>query len=212
MTMNSVNYDHLVADLTPVRPLRPTHALMLPVGVAAFVATAIVILLGPRADLLVLDPHPMFLIRAGVLLLLGLATGLAATRMASPAVSRAGSSWLWVLAVAALFPFGALVALAGGNTPVAAVFIPPALECLTLSIIGGAAVAVPMVLWLRRGAPTSPTRASWLTGVAAGSLGAFAYGFHCPFNDIAYIGVWYTLSVAAVALLARLIVPHLIRW
>ncbi len=210
--MNSVNYDQMVADLTPVRPLRPAHALMLPVGVAAFIATAIGMLFGPRADLLVLDPHPMFLIRAGVLLLLGLVTGLAAARMASPAVSRAGSSWLWVLAVAGLFPLGALVALAGGNTAMAALFIPSALQCLTMSIVGGAAVAVPMVLWLRRGAPTSPTRASWLTGVAAGSMGAFAYGFHCPYNDIAYIGVWYTLSVAAVALLARLVIPHLIRW
>lgn len=207
-----MNYDDLVAELKPVRPLRPAHALMFPVGVAAFVATAVAILLGPRADLLSLDPHPMFLIRAGVLLLLGLVTGLAAARMASPAVSRAGSSWLWVLAVAALFPLGALVALAGGNTAMAALFVPSALECLTMSIVGGAAVAVPMVLWLRRGAPTSPTRASWLTGVAAGSMGAFAYGFHCPFNDIAYIGLWYTLSVAAVALLARLVIPHLIRW
>ncbi len=63
------------------------------------------------------------------------------------------------------------------------------------SAIGGLATAVPMVLALRRGAPTSPARAGWLTGIAAGGLGAFAYNLHCPFNNVIYIGLWYTLAV-----------------
>ena len=80
------------------------------------------------------------------------------------------------------------------------------------SAIGGLATAVPMVLALRRGAPTSPARAGWLTGIAAGGLGAFAYNLHCPFNNVVYIGLWYTLAVASCAVIGRLVVPRLIRW
>jgi hypothetical protein len=86
------------------------------------------------------------------------------------------------------------------------------LQCMAFSGLSGSATAVPMVLWLRRGAPTSPERAGWLTGVAAGGLGAFAYSLHCPFNDVVYIGLWYSLAVGLCAVLGRLVVPRLIRW
>ena len=78
--------------------------------------------------------------------------------------------------------------------------------------MGGLATAVPMVLHLRRGAPTSPERAGWLTGLAAGGLGAFAYSFHCPDNSIIYIGFWYSLAVGICAVLGRMLLPRLIRW
>ena len=86
------------------------------------------------------------------------------------------------------------------------------MKCLQVSLLGGLATAIPMVLHLRRGAPISPERAGWLTGISSGGLGAFAYNFHCPFNDLIYIGVWYTLAVGICAIAGRLIVPHLIRW
>jgi hypothetical protein len=69
-----------------------------------------------------------------------------------------------------------------------------------------------MVFMLRKGAPTYPERAGWLTGIAAGGLGAFAYNLHCPFNNIVYIGLWYSLALVICALVGRLVVPHLIRW
>ena len=60
--------------------------------------------------------------------------------------------------------------------------------------MGGLATAIPMVLHLRRGAPLARTR-RLVDRIAAGGLGAFAYGFHCPFNGIIYIGLWYSLAV-----------------
>jgi hypothetical protein len=79
-------------------------------------------------------------------------------------------------------------------------------------MIGGLAVAINLVVVLRRGAPVSSERAGWLTGVASGALGAFAYNFHCPFNSLIYIGFWYTLAVGICAVIGRLVVPRLIRW
>lgn len=116
------------------------------------------------------------------------------------------------IAAAALVPLAALVVAMTGRTEVAMANMLYGLDCMASSGIGALAVAVPMVLWLRRGAPTSPERAGWLTGVASGGLGAFAYGLHCPFNDLVYIGLWYSLAVGICAVLGRLVVPKLIRW
>jgi hypothetical protein len=84
--------------------------------------------------------------------------------------------------------------------------------CLIFSLIGGSATAIPMVAALRKGAPTSPERAGWLTGIASGGMGAFAYNFHCPYDSLVYIGFWYSAAVALCAIAGRLIVPRFIRW
>jgi len=86
------------------------------------------------------------------------------------------------------------------------------LKCLTVSGIAALAIGSGLTLWLRQGAPTSPERAGWLTGLAAGALGAAAYNLHCPFNDIYYIGLWFTIPVLLSAIVGRLLVPRLIRW
>ena len=59
---------------------------------------------------------------------------------------------------------------------------------------------------------TAPERAGWLTGVAAGSFGTFAFSLHCPVTNIWYIGFWYALTVGVAALIGRILVPRFIRW
>ena len=76
----------------------------------------------------------------------------------------------------------------------------------------GLATASVLILWLRKGAPTSPERAGLLTGIAAGSSGIFAFALHCPHNDIAHIGIWHGLVVIISAMAGRAVVPRLIRW
>jgi hypothetical protein len=204
--------DRLVAELEPVRPLRLSRGIS---TVAALMGAAIVFILlikGMRADLRAADPDPMFLLRGGLLLLLGCASGYAVLSMASPAVGKPGQSWKMAVAAAALLPMTALVVAMLGRGDVAMANCLYGLDCMAFSTLGALATAIPMVLWLRRGAPTSPARAGWLTGVASGGLGAFAYGLHCPFNDVVYIGLWYTLAVGFCAVVGRLVVPRLIRW
>jgi hypothetical protein len=171
-----------------------------------------VMLNGMRADLLAGQPHEMFLLRAGTLLLLGGVSAYTVLSMASPSVGKHNDSWKITLAGAALFPLAAIIVAMTGNIGPAMSAMHSGIQCMTMSLIGGMATSVPMVLWLRRGAPASPERAGWLTGVAAGGLGAFAYNFHCPFNSIVYIGLWYSLAVGLCAVVGRLVVPRLIRW
>jgi hypothetical protein len=84
--------------------------------------------------------------------------------------------------------------------------------CLAIAVVLGLLVGLVLVLWLRKGAATSPERAGLLTGLAAGSSGIFAFALHCPHNDIVHIGLWHGLAVVVSAAIGRLVVPAAIRW
>jgi hypothetical protein len=202
----------LVDDLEPVKPLNKTLTLALSAAITVAAIGLIVWFQGMRADVVAGRPSEMFLIRSGVLLLLGGATAHAVTSMASPSVGRSQNGWQMALAAAVLFPLSALIVGTTGDFGPALSAMNSGLRCIAYSLIGGLSTAVPMVFMLRKGAPTSPERAGWLTGIAAGGLGAFAYNLHCPFDNIVYIGLWYSLALVFCALVGRLVVPRLIRW
>ncbi len=212
MTSTKFDISALVDDLQPVRRMSTSKGLILP---AIITVTATIIIgtqMGWRPDLMAGNPSETFLLRAGTLALLGGASAHAVIAMASPSIGKQSDRWQMALAAALLFPLCAMIAMLGGNFGSAMDEIQYGAECLRMSMIGGLATAVPMVLWLRKGAPTSPERAGWLTGIASGGLGAFAYNFHCPFSDLAYTGLWYSLAVGTCAVVGRLLVPRMIRW
>lgn len=203
----------LVDDLSPVRRVRAVEGIAIFVSITLFCAVIILAWLGPRGDLMAMNPAPMWFLRAGALLLLGIASASAAVAMARPSVGAQSTGWRWALAMAALFPLTALVT-AIAHAPVnAEMFVSGyGMFCTEVSMLAAFAIGTGLTLWLRRGAPTSPERAAWLVGIASGSLGGFVFALHCPFNGILYIGVWNTLAVAASALIARAIVPSVLRW
>ncbi len=212
MSTPKFNIADLVDDLQPVRPVNAKTGLAVAAIITIIAIAAVIARNGMRTDVLNGQPSEMFLIRAGILLLLGSATAYSVLMMASPAVGKHGNGWKIALTAAALFPLAAIIVAVTGNATSPMHEMKSGFQCMVMSLIGGTATSVPMVLWLRRGAPTSPERAAWLTGVASGGLGAFAYNFHCPFNSIVYIGLWYTLAVGLCAVIGRLVVPRLIRW
>jgi hypothetical protein len=65
---------------------------------------------------------------------------------------------------------------------------------------------------MRRGAPTDTAGTSLAVGIAAAAWGAFVFVFACPFDDPLYIAVWYTVGCGLVTILARLLLPRLVRW
>jgi hypothetical protein len=212
MNRNNFSISDLVDDLQPVRSLNTARGLILPVTLTGIALLVIGTQMGWRSDLIAGSPSEMFLLRAGILALLGGASAHAVIAMASPSVGKHSDRWQMALAAALLFPLAAIIAVMSGNWGTAVQEISYGTECLTMSMIGGLGTAIPAVIWLRKGAPTSPERAGWLTGIASGALGAFAYNFHCPYSDIVYTGAWYTIAVGTCAISGRLIVPRLIRW
>ena len=210
--MRDFQIQQLVDDLEPVAALKPNRSMAASLAIMTAVLVVIMLWLGPRNDIMIGKPDTMFLLRGGTLLLLGLANADGVLAMASPSVGRHGNGWKIALAAALLFPLAALIVALSVSPADAMAATETGLQCLRMSVMGGLATAIPMVLHLRRGAPTSPERAGWLTGLAAGGLGAFAYSFHCPDNSIIYIGFWYSLAVGVCAVSGRLVVPRLIRW
>jgi hypothetical protein len=204
--------DDLVNDLEEVAVLTPRRPLLIAASVTAGLLGFVALTKGIRADVLAGQPDAMFLLRSGMLLLLGGGTAYAVLGMASPAVGKPHASWQMAMAAAILFPLAALIAASTGNVGDAFSAMQTVGNCLMYSAVGALATAVPMIAHLRRGAPTSPVRAGWLVGVASGGLGAFAYNLHCPFNSVLYIGLWYSLAVGICAVAGRLIVPRLIKW
>lgn len=203
----------LVDGLEPVRPLRFSSGLGLALAGLGVTLTTVALLFGIRPDVAAGHFDPVFLLAAGLFLLLGLASAITVVVMSRPRVGSDHGGWMWAAAMTALLPTAAaIIGIGRGAGAVTATSARHGLDCL---MMGGALAIVTfavLVWWLRRGAPTSPTRAGLLTGVAAGSFGIFAFSFHCAYSDIVHIGLWHSAVVLVSAAVGRFAVPQLIRW
>ena len=213
------NIETLIDDLTPVRPLRVRNGVLLAVAVMVVLTIIVAMTINVRADLAAGSPAPMFFVRASTLVLLGISACYAVMSSARPEIGKESRFKLWksLAGVALMFPVVALVHIAGDipstTAEVNSLFSPSVgRECLTVGGICALIVGAVMVLWLRKGAVVSQKRAGFLTGLAAGAMGAAAYSIHCPMNSVVYIGTWFTAVVVISALIGWLVVPRLLRW
>jgi hypothetical protein len=204
---------NLVGDLKPVKPLSFAKGLGYSLAAAAVSALVVIMVFGMRADLMAGQFDPVFLIATGLFLVLGIAAAVTVIVMSRPQVGSDHGGWIWAAAMVALLPVTAMiVSLGSGRSMLSGDSLTHGLECLIIG--GGASLLVFAILvgWLRKGAPTSPDRAGLLTGIAAGSLGIFAFSLHCADNDIVHIGLWHSAVVLLMAGLGRAVVPPLVRW
>lgn len=202
----------LVDDLRPVRPLQTARAAgALSLGVAVTIAMVLGSM-GLRSDLANLRFDPMFLLATGLFLLLGLAACATVIMMGRPRVGNETGGWKWAAVMTGLLPVVAVVMLFDAGHGGLMSTVEMGVPCTMAGMMSGALTGVALVHWLRRGAPTSPELAGLLTGIASGSLGVFAFSFHCPSTDIVHIGLWHSLAVGLSAATGRLVVPPLVRW
>lgn len=202
----------LVTQHQRVRPFSATPGWLF-TAIGACIATfACHFAFGFRSDLLAGAPHEIVVVRAAVLLVLGVAALAATVSMAQPGVGKHADGWLWVALLAAIFPLDALLMALTGQFPIEILYASSGIRCLLASSAIGVAMASGLVIWLRSAAPVRPKRLGWSVGVASGSLATMAYSLACPSNSIAYAGLWYTLAVMGTAVLCRLAVPRLLRW
>jgi hypothetical protein len=84
--------------------------------------------------------------------------------------------------------------------------------CLTFIPLIGAAPLALFVAVLRHGAPTRPGTAGAVAGLAAGGLAATFYAAHCTDDSPLFVASWYTIAIAALALVGALAARRLARW
>jgi hypothetical protein len=217
MKMGQFDISSLVDDLEPVRVVKRRDNLLLVAGATLIASVIVAMTYGIRNDVLAGNPHPIVIIRAGLLLLLGLATTLAVTAAARPSIGKAHNGWMWALAAAAVFPFAALCQFiylyaAGQPLNMFMADFEYGARCVMISSVSALWIGSFLTWWLRRGAPIALNRAGWLVGIAAGSFGTFSFNVYCTSVNIFYIGFWYSVAVTLCAVAGRLIVPRLIRW
>ena len=203
----------LVDDLAPVKPLRFGEGVALVLAAAGVTAAGVIGAFGLRAEWLAGHLDPMQLVATGLFLGLALAASVTVVVMSRPHVGSDHSGWRWAAAMAGLLPLaGAIVAAVRGSQTLSPEVMRHGAECLAGGSAASLLVFALLVLWLRRGAPTSPERAGLVAGVAAGAFGVFAASLHCADNDIVHIGLWHSAAVVAMGLVGRVLVPRLIRW
>lgn len=203
----------LVGTLEPVRPLTVGRGMALTALATAVSISAVAGLLGLREELMAGQFSPVFLLSAGLFLLLGMAATVTVIIMSRPRVGSDHAGWMWAAAMTGLLPVsGVLVAAGRGMATFSAEQTVHGLECFACGIAAALLVFGILTWWLRQGAPTSPERAGLVTGIAAGSLGMFAFSLHCADNDIVHIGLWHSAVVLMMAGLGRVTIPRLVRW
>jgi hypothetical protein len=65
---------------------------------------------------------------------------------------------------------------------------------------------------LRHGAPSRPTLAGAVAGLAAGGLAATFYAAHCTDDSPLFVATWYTIAIAVLTLLGALGASRIARW
>lgn len=205
--------DNLVDDLEPVVPFRPMLAFVIAATTALFAAIIVSYFFGLRPDIAAGNPAQIVLIRSVTLLLLAAAALQALAKSALPSVGTQDNGWKWALAFAAAFPALTMFSWWQGNSIFYGSFAASSrLTCLSVTLASAALIAVPLVLWLRKGASVNINRSAFLVGIASGALGAFCYNLYCPSSSIEYVGIWYAAGIAIAAIMGRLVVPTFIRW
>jgi hypothetical protein len=225
MTQKQQSREDLIAslaqDMAPVRPVRPAHGAWLIALAVVLAGIACIAIFEFWSGMLSGEASAFTWMTNGLLLVLGAASTTGLVASALPRIGARGNAPYWGAAMLAMAPLTALITLflleAGhGHAHSVSGRLADQLasywECGLYGTIAGLVIALAGVFFLRRGAPVSLERSGWLTGLAAGSLGALAYNITCPLDTVAHVGIWHTVPVLAWAIIGRLAVPRLIRW
>jgi hypothetical protein len=216
--MKDASIDDLIEGLAgELEPVRPRRVLRGGLWVAAgWIAGGALLLwlFGMRHDLaagLAMAPLPM--LAFWLIVALGLAAAWSALRMGLPGVGRDYSGWRWAGLAALALPLTAIfMGFGDSHSAMEAMRPDHGMRCTVDGLIAGVGVGAALFAWLKGGAPTSPERAGWVVGIAAGAAGAAAVALHCSSDDMIHIALWHGLAIPLWAVAGRLLLAPLLRW
>ena len=166
-----------------------------------------------RPDMNHAADSPYLMWRVGSLALLAVVACAVAIRSFSPAARTRPGLTLAGALVAAAIVAGMFVTPSGAAHRALLDRIDPAsgMVCATSIVVLSLPVMALLGALMRRAAPTQPRRSALAAGLAAGTCGAFAFAFCCPFDDPLYAVVWYSIGCGAVTAAARWCLPRRFR-
>ncbi|ARP93236.1 DUF1109 domain-containing protein [Bordetella genomosp. 13] len=176
-------------------------------------ALLMVLMFGPRPDLVEVMRTPLFWAKVAFPLCLAAAALWVAARLSRPGVA-VGAGWV-ALAVPLVVTwlasaFVLLEASAGARVPLV---LGSTWRTCPVNI---ALLSIPSSLaawWAIKGlAPTRPRLAGAAGGLLAGAVATVAYCLHCPEMQAPFWAVWYVLGMLVPTALGALLGPRLLRW
>lgn len=222
----------LVDDLKPVKPLRAFMVWLL--ALASTIAATMVMLhyyslppVNPNyvqhdAMAMMMDhtgmseglagrlANMMFMWRAIILAVVALSLTAMVILSAKPGQKAArATTWSVIIASAAFIVSGVVAAIHDDFAGIAQESAP---YCIQLILKSSIAPFLLFTWWLRRGAPVEPLRAGFLAGMAAASLGSFAFSWLCPHDEMQFGAVWYSISILGMGAFGALVTPRICRW
>lgn len=203
----------LSADLAPVKRRSATReaALLMALAVAEVVLILGVGAIRPDMGRMILSPFMMWKI-SSLALLTGVTCAIAIRSFAPPNGLRRGLMLALGLAVLTIVA-GSFVTSPGdaGRTLLERLSPGHGMLCATAIIVLALPMMAALAVMMRRAAPVRPKDSAFACGLAAATCGALVFTACCPMNDPLYIAVWYSAGVAAVALMARWLLPRRFR-
>jgi len=204
----------LAADAVPVS--HPAQARRFVVTLALGAGMALVLMLvlfGPRPDLVQAAMLPMFWLKLAFPASLVLAAAVGVKRLGHPGM-RLGRVAIGVAApVAAIWLMSTIVLMKAAPEGRSALIWGTSWKECPLSI---AALAVPALLaafWaVRQLAPTRVRLAGAAAGLFAAAAGALAYALHCPEMEAPFLGVWYVVGMLIPTAAGAMLGPRWLRW
>ena len=156
---------------------------------------------------------PSFWMKAVYTILFALSGLLTTAQLSRPGARLGGAIWI---AAAAVLWLAVLALMETMRTPASGMthlWLGWSWKMCAMRIVAFAAPVFAVVLWLmRRMAPTRLALAGAAAGLFAGGVGATIYGLYCEETAAAFVVVWYSLGMAACAVLGAVIGARLLRW
>lgn len=193
---------------------RPLGGLMVPgaIGLAACVLL-MQLMLGARPDIGHAALLSAFWIKVGFALALSAAGVLAVRRLSAPGASIDVLAPLLGLPLLVLWGMAAWVLWeAPPQARAALVWGQTWRVCTVLIVVLALPVFIAVLVAMRRRAPTRLRLAGAAAGLAAGATAALVYCLHCPEMSPAFVGIWYVLGIAVMALVGALVGPKVLAW
>ncbi len=216
--MSDASIDELIEGLAgALKPVRPRRVLRGGLWVAVGWVTSgalLFALFGLRHDLAAgkaMAPLPM--LAFWLIVALALAASWSALRMGLPGVGRDYGGWRWAGLAALALPLTALfIGFADSHGAIAEMQPEHGMHCMVAGLIAGLGVGAALFAWLKGGAPTSPARAGWVVGIAAGAAGASVIALRCSSEGMVHIALWHGLAILLSAVAGRVLLTPLLRW
>ncbi|WP_331371540.1 NrsF family protein [Sinorhizobium chiapasense] len=176
-------------------------------------ATVFSVLLGARPDIAIAAQTVRFLFKFVVTIALAASAFFVLRMLSRPEIDTRGLLPYIGIAPALILAGVALeLIVAPADTWSSRLVGTNSLVCLTFIPLIGIGPLALLLLALRHGAPSHPTLAGAIAGLAAGGIAATFYASHCTDDSPLFVATWYTIAIAILAFVGALSGRYVARW